>query len=140
MVAAKGTARKVRTTEGARFFGVPIGTEIGNRFDPNTAAANRATSLTRLVSLQRQFEVAKETGNVSQMRNIQETFTAAVKDYASTNGQLTEVLDGLIGSRGRADKALKQKTPGQADSSKAPSAPAAPAAPEAPAAHEDPSA
>lgn len=101
------TPRKVRTTEGARFFGVPIGTEIGNRFDPDTKATQRATSLTRLISLQRQFLAAKATGNLSQMRDIQETFTIAVKDYVSTSGQLTDVLDALVASRGRADKDIK---------------------------------
>ena len=30
-------------------------------------------------------------------------------DYASTNGQLTDVLDALVGSRGRADRALGKK-------------------------------
>lgn len=105
----KDNARRVRTTEGARFFGVPIGTQIGNRFDSNTTQASRATSLTRLKSLQRQFLAAKAVGNLSQMRDIQQTFTAAVKDYASTNGQLTEVLDALIASRGRADIALGKK-------------------------------
>lgn len=102
-------ARRVRTTEGARFFGVPIGTPIGNRFDPNTAQASRSTSLTRLKSLQRQFLAAKAVGNLAQMRDIQETFTAAVREYAATNGQLTEVLDTLVASRGRADMALGKK-------------------------------
>lgn len=101
--------RRVRTTEGARYFGVPVGTVIGNRFDPNTKAAGRATTLTRLVSLQRQFAVAKKTGNLNAMRKIQEQFTSAVRDYVSTNGQLTDVLDSLVGSRGRADMALGKK-------------------------------
>jgi hypothetical protein len=132
--AGSASGRKVRTTEGARFFGVPIGTEIGNRFDPNTQASTRAMTMTRLVSLQRQFEIAKETGNINEMRNVQEVFTTAVKEYAANTGQLTDVIDDLVASRGRADKALGQKTPGQADAP-TPAAPAeAPAAPEAAAA------
>ena len=101
--------RRVRTTEGARFFGVPVGEIIGNTHDPNMEAAKRPTTLTRLTSLQRQFEAAKRVGNLSQMRSIQEEFTAEVKDYAATNGQLTDVLDALVSSRGRADKALGKK-------------------------------
>lgn len=106
---ADGTIRRVRTTEGARFFGVPVGTEIGNRFDPNTKAAERATTMTRLISLQRQFAVAKKVGDVAKMRSLQETFTREVKNYASTNGQLTDVLDTLVAQRGRADIALGKK-------------------------------
>lgn len=102
-------ARRVRTTEGARFFGVPVGTPIGNRFDTKAKAASRATSLTRLLSLHRMFEVAKETGNIAQMREVQEHFTEAVKGYAATNGQLTATLDALVGSRGRNDIALGKK-------------------------------
>lgn len=98
--------RRVRTTEGARFFGVPVGEVIGNRFDPNLKAAKRATSLTRLASLQRQFLAAKRVGDLSRMRNVQEEFTSAVRDYASTNGQLTDVLDALVSARGRGDQAL----------------------------------
>jgi len=102
--------RRVRTTEGARFFGLPVGGEIGNRYDPNMKAAKRATSLTRLTSLQRQFAVAKKTGNLSQMRSVQEEFTIAVKDYAATNGQLTDVLSALVGSRGRSDMAIDKQS------------------------------
>lgn len=99
-------SRRVRTTEGARFFGLPVGSLIGNTHDPNAKASTRATSLVRLRSLQRQFDVAKKVGNNSRMRDIQAEFTAAVKDYAATNGQLTDVLDSLVASRGRADKAI----------------------------------
>lgn len=101
--------RRVRTTEGARFFGVPVGEVIGNKYDPNLKAAGRATSLTRLKSLQRQFLAAKKVGDLSRMRDIQERFTEAVKSYAATNGQLTDVLDALVGSRGRADMSLGKK-------------------------------
>lgn len=109
MASADEGQRRVRTTEGARYFGVPVGTVIGNRFDPNAKAAGRATTLTRLLSLQRQFAVAKKTGNLNAMRNIQEKFTEAIRDYASTNGQLTDVLDALVSSRGRSDMALGKK-------------------------------
>lgn len=101
--------RRVRTTEGARFFGLPVGTPIGNRFDPNLKAADRAVSLTRLQSLQRQFEAAKSVGDLSKMRRYQEQFTTAVREYAATNGQLTDILSNLIGQRGRADIALGKK-------------------------------
>ena len=101
--------RRVRTTEGARFFGVPVGEVIGNTYDRNMQAAKRTVTLTRLKSLQRQFEAAKRVGDTSNMRNIQEQFTVAVKSYAATNGQLTDVLDALVSARGRADKALGKK-------------------------------
>lgn len=101
--------RRVRTTEGARFFGLNVGDPIGNTYDTNAKAAKRTTSLTRLKSLQRQFLAAKKVGNISHMRKLNEQFTAAVRDYAATNGQLTEVLDTLVGSRGRADMALGKK-------------------------------
>jgi len=101
--------RRVRTTEGARFFGIPVGEVIGNKYDPKLKAARRSTSLTRLVSLQRQFAVAKKTGNLASMHDIQALFTAEIKNYAATNGQLTDVLDTLIGARGRADQVIGKK-------------------------------
>lgn len=125
---AEGSPHRVRTTEGARFFGAPIGTIIGNRFDPNATQVDRAVTMTRLVSLQRQFLTAKLTGNVGQMQNLQEEFSAAVKEYAATNGQLTDVLNTLVASRGRADQAIDAETPGQAAPADAGPAPAAGAA------------
>lgn len=101
--------RRVRTTEGARFFGVPVGEVIGNKFDSRERAATRATSMTRILSLQRQFAAARDTGNLGAMRQLQEKFSAAVKSYAATNGQLTDVLDSLVGARGRNDLALGKK-------------------------------
>lgn len=107
--AAEGGTRRVRTPEGARFFGVPIGQVIQDRFSPQVQVAQRSTTLTRLVSLQRQFEVAKETGNLSEMQNVQEEFSAAVLDYASRSGQLPEVLDSLVGARGRGDRDIRDQ-------------------------------
>jgi len=107
--AVGGAPRRVRTAEGARFFGVPVGQVIQDRFSPQVQVAQRSTTLTRLASLQRQFEVAKETGNLPEMQNVQEEFSAAVLDYASRNGQLPEVLEALVASRGRGDKAIQDQ-------------------------------
>lgn len=107
--AVGGGQRRVRTAEGARFFGVPVGQVIQDRFSPQVQVAQRSTTLTRLVSLQRQFEVAKETGNLSAMQDAQEKFSAAVLDYASRSGQLPEVLEALVGARGRGDKAIRDQ-------------------------------
>lgn len=101
--------RQVRTVEGARFFGLPVGATIQNRSTSKEAVTKRATSLTRLMSLKNMFDAAKRVGNIAQMRNVQEDFTTAVRSYAATNGQLTEVLDTLVATRGRADKALGKK-------------------------------
>lgn len=101
--------RRVRTVEGARFFGLPVGQVIQPRDASNEAVTKRATTLTRLMSLQSMFAAAKRTGNIAQMRDIQADFTVAVKDYAANTGQLPEMLDALVGARGRGDIAIGKK-------------------------------
>ncbi len=101
--------RYVRTTEGARIFGVPIGTKIQDRTSPEVERTVRPMTSVRLASLQRQFEIAKKTGNVSEMKNIQARFTSAVKDFSSTR-QLIDGLKDLVAARGRADQAINAKS------------------------------
>lgn len=100
--------RKVRTVEGARLFGQPIGTVIQDRTSPDIARTKRSVSMVRLKSLQRQFAIAKKTGNVDQMREIQERFTVAIKDFSGAR-QLIETIDELVAQRGRNDQALGKK-------------------------------
>lgn len=99
--------RFVRTTEGARIFGVPIGTRIEDRTSPEIVRTQRPMTMTRLVSLQRQFEIAKRTGNLDLMNEIQERFTAAIKDFSGSR-QLIQGLKDLVASRGRADQAINK--------------------------------
>ncbi|WNN94991.1 hypothetical protein SEA_MAGRITTE_14 [Microbacterium phage Magritte] len=105
--------RKVRTPEGARMFGVPIGTVIEDRTSPDVARTKRPVTNVRLISLQRQFQLAKKQGNLDAMREIQEQFTAAIKDFSGSR-QLISTIKDLVASRGRADQDLG-KRPGIAD-------------------------
>ncbi len=105
--------RTVRTPEGARMFGVPIGTVIQDRTSPDAARTKRPVTRVRLLSLQRQFQIAKETGQQDQMRDIQEQFSEAVQQYAGTR-QLFSTLQDLVAARGRGDQALG-KRPGIKD-------------------------
>ncbi len=100
--------RIVRTTEGARMFGQPIGSVIKDRTSPEIQRTKRSTSLTRLRSLQRQFLAAKRVGDTNRMKDIQRLFTAAMKDYATSN-QWIHTLDELVASRGRFDQDLGKK-------------------------------
>lgn len=68
----------------------------------------RSTSLTRLKSLQRQFEAAKSVGDTNRMKDIQATFTAALKDFSGSN-QWMPTLEAMVAARGRADQALGRK-------------------------------
>lgn len=100
--------RKVRTLEGARLFGQPIGSVISERTNPEMAHQKRATSLTRLKSLQRQFDAAKRTGNLGLMKDVQAQFTAAFKDYQGST-QWAATLQDMVASRGRNDQAIGKK-------------------------------
>lgn len=100
--------RRVRTTEGARLYGQPIGSVISERTNPEMAHQKRATTLTRLKSLQRQFDAAKAVGDLGRMKDLQEQFNAALKDYTGTS-QWMDTLDELVASRGRNDQALGKK-------------------------------
>jgi len=94
-------------------FGVPIGTVIEDRTSPDEARAKRPATMTRLMSLQRQFLIAKQTGNQDAMSEIQEQFTLAIKSFVGTR-QLAATIKDLVASRGRADQALG-KRPGIED-------------------------
>ena len=100
--------RRVRTVEGARLFGQPIGAVISERTNPEMAHQKRATSLTRLMSLQRQFDAVKRVGDLGRMKDIQAQFTAAFKDYQGST-QWQDTLETLVASRGRNDQALGKK-------------------------------
>lgn len=100
--------RQVRTTEGSRMFGLPIGATIRDRTSPEINRTKRNTSLTRLKSLQRQFLAAKRVGDTNRMKDIQKLFTAAMRDYAASN-QWIHTLDDLVSERGRFDQALGKK-------------------------------
>ena len=100
--------RRVRTVEGARLFGQPIGSVISDVTNPEMAHQKRATSLTRLKSLQRQFNAAKRTGNTGLMKDIQAQFTAALKDYSGST-QWMATLQDLVAARGRNDQAVGRK-------------------------------
>ena len=99
--------RRVRTVEGARLFGKPIGSLI-SQGKATESGVDRTVTLTRLVSLQRQFEVAKATGNLGAMRNIQDEYTQAVSAYRHNN-QFLSILEDLIAARGRNDQAIDSR-------------------------------
>lgn len=94
-------------------FGVPIGTVIEDRTSPDVARTKRPVTSVRLISLQRQFALAKKQGNLDAMREIQEQFTAAIKDFSGSR-QLIATIKGLVAARGRADQDLG-KRPGISD-------------------------
>jgi hypothetical protein len=100
--------RRVRTVEGARLFGQPIGSVIDERTNPDMAHQKRATTLTRLKSLQRQFDAAKKVGDLGKMKDLQGQVTAALKDYSSSS-QWMDTLEDLVAQRGRNDQALGKK-------------------------------
>lgn len=89
-------------------FGVPIGTVIEDRTSPDVARTQRPVSEVRLLSLQRQFEIAKRTGNLDAMREIQEKFTVAIKGYAGSR-QLISTIKELVAARGRNDQDLGKR-------------------------------
>lgn len=100
--------RKVRTTEGARLFGQPIGSVITNRSSPDVQRTQRAVSLVRLKSIQRQFAAAKAVGDIGRMRDLQTKFSALLHEYSGST-QFMATLDEMVASRGRNDQALGKK-------------------------------
>lgn len=94
-------------------FGVPIGTTIEDRTSPDVARTKRSVTNVRLISLQRQFAIAKKAGNQDAMRDIQDQFTAAIKDFSGSR-QLISTIKDLVAARGRADHDLG-KRPGLTD-------------------------
>lgn len=98
--------RRVRTVEGARLYGKPIGTPIGNAADQKDGK-KRPVTIERLNSLQSQFVAAKRTGNAALMKDIQAEFTAAVKEFQA-NHQDPELLRKLVGDRGRQEQSSQK--------------------------------
>ncbi len=91
--------RFVRTAEGSRVFGLPIGSPI----NPNSDApgeTKRPMTIERLRSLQAQFLAAKNTGNKAVMQDIQQEFILAVREFRKDH-QGANVLRELTGSTGR---------------------------------------
>lgn len=95
--------RRVRTVEGSRLYGKPIGTVIGETGEPDEGP-KRPITIERLKSLQAQFEDAKRVGNTALMKDIQAEFTAALREYQSTRQDPARLRD-LVGARGRQDQA-----------------------------------
>lgn len=97
--------RKVRTTEGARQYGLPIGSVITDSVDESEP--DRPMTIERIKSLQRQFEIAASSGNTALMKRIQAEFSVAVREFKLTR-QNPKLLRELIGSSGRNEKSVKR--------------------------------
>lgn len=95
--------RRVRTLEGSKLYGKPIGAVIGETGDPEDGP-DRPMTIERLKSLQAQFEDAKAVNNTALMKDIQEEFTAAVREYQASRQDPTRLRE-LVGARGRQDQA-----------------------------------
>lgn len=100
--------RRVRTLEGARLYGKPIGSVIGDA-EPAEGEQKRPVTIERLRSLQAQFADAKATNNTALMKDIQAEFTAALQEFRK-NRQDPRVLRELVGSRGRQDASANRGT------------------------------
>ncbi len=92
--------RRVRTAEGARLYGKPIGSVIGETTDPESDGQDRPVTIERLKSIQAQFEDAKRTGNTALMKDLQAEFAAAVTEFRKTR-QDPNLLRKLVASGGR---------------------------------------
>lgn len=88
-------ARKVQTAEGAKRYGQAIGSDIAA--DATKEEKARPVTLERLKSLERQLQVAKKTGDVSQLRKTMRDFQIALNTYAAGKS-VTDVMDDLHGS------------------------------------------
>jgi hypothetical protein len=92
--------RRVRTSEGAKLYGKPIGSPIGEAGDPDNGESERPITIERLRSLQAQFEAAKKVGDAGRMQAIQEDFNVAVAEFRKTR-QDANVLREMTGERGQ---------------------------------------
>lgn len=93
------SADRVRTPEGMRRYGKPIGAPISE--GDGDKGEGRPITLERLKSLQRQFEVAKKFGNVGMMRHIQREFRGAVTEFArgKSKKEIQDILNGMNSKR-----------------------------------------
>lgn len=95
--------RRVRTLEGARLYGKPIGSVIGEAEDGEEGGEKRPITIERLKSLQAQFEDAKKTKNTALMKDIQVEFTAALSEFRKVR-QDPALLRELVGARGQQEQ------------------------------------
>lgn len=101
--------RRVRTQEGARLYGKPIGAVIGDvSGDPSDGKRDRPITIERLRSLQEQFEAAKKMGNAGAMKDLQQQFTLALTEFRK-HRQDPLVLRELVSARGHQDASTQQE-------------------------------
>lgn len=98
-------SRRVRTMEGAKLYGKPIGSVIGDAPD-NPEQPTRPVTYERLRSLQDQFLAAKKTGNRGLMKDIQEQFSAAFREFSKTR-PAAEVLSKLQSDSGNNEQDIQ---------------------------------
>ena len=98
--------RRVRTSEGAKLYGKPIGSPSGDAADPKQESA-RPVTIERLRSLQEQFEAARRVGDAGRMRAIQAEFNMAVIEFRKTR-QGVNVLRELTGATGNQAQRAQQ--------------------------------
>lgn len=99
-------SRRVRTLAGAKLYGQPIGTVIGE--GPGDAPTEeRPVTEVRLRSLQAQFLAAKRTGNTAIMADIQKEFSVAFRKFAETH-QAASVLSDLQSESGNNEQAIQE--------------------------------
>ena len=90
--------RRVRTSEGAKLYGKPIGSPITDAADPESGA-ERPITIERLRSLQAMFEAAERVGDAGRMRAIQEEFNKSVAEFRKTRQDIN-VLREMTSERG----------------------------------------
>lgn len=100
--------RRVRTPEGAKLYGKNIGDLIGEA-SPEQGKQKRPVTLERLKSLQAQFAEAKRVGNTALMKDIQEEFTLAVKEFRAAR-QDVNVLRELTSDIGTQAQSAQKKS------------------------------
>lgn len=99
--------RRVRTSEGARLYGKPIGSPIGDAKDPEKDGPNRPITIERLRSIQDMFEAARNVGDAGRMRAIQKEFTQALAEFRQSR-QGINVLRELTSARGNQAKSAQR--------------------------------
>jgi hypothetical protein len=99
--------RTVRTLEGARLYGKPIGSPIGEPGDGEDDGQQRPITIERLKSLQSQFEAAKRVGNTALMKDIQAEFASALSEYREVRQDPMKLRD-LVAARGRNAQATQK--------------------------------
>ena len=98
--------RRVRTSEGEKLYGKPIGSPIVDAASPE-GEAERPITIERLRSLQAQFEAAKRVGDAGRMKAIQAEFNKAVVEFRETR-QDANVLREMTSERGNQAQSAKR--------------------------------